>query len=55
MLWSVDITDCPMRWGLPVKLAAAEYSVTHCMVRWMWIMYRRKPSAKMVSRIQRSY
>lgn len=29
MLWSVDITDCPQRWDLPVKLAAAEYSVTH--------------------------
>lgn len=26
-LWAVDITDCPMRWDLPVKLAAAKCSV----------------------------
>ncbi len=26
-LWTVDITECPMRWDLPVKLAAAKRSV----------------------------
>ena len=26
-LWEVDITDCPMCWDLPVKLAAAKQSV----------------------------
>ena len=26
-LWEVDITDCPMRWDLPVKLAVAKHSV----------------------------
>ena len=26
-LWAVDITDCPMRWDLPVKLAAAKRNV----------------------------
>lgn len=26
-LWEVDIADCPMRWDLPVKLAAAKRNV----------------------------
>lgn len=26
-LWAVDISDCPMRWDLSVKLAAAKYNV----------------------------
>ena len=26
-LWTVDISDCPMRWDLPVKLAAAKHNI----------------------------
>lgn len=28
-LWTVDISDCPKRWDLPVKLKVAEYNVEH--------------------------